>query len=78
MLILHNGNYVAKGGFWDGKIGFCDVEGADVPAFELTGHSSTVTALAVDKQEKTLISGSKAGEVIVWRNCIYDSVLEAH
>lgn len=66
-----------KGGYWDGRVIFCPVEGTPATQFELTEHSTTVTVLMMDSQEQTLITGTKTGEVIVWRNANYDSSLEA-
>lgn len=30
MTIMNSGSYVCKGGFWDGKVVFCPVEGANL------------------------------------------------
>ena len=64
-----------KGGYWDGKIAFCPVEGTGEPSFELSGHSVTVTVLTCDSKEHILISGAKNGEVIVWKNHHYAGAL---
>lgn len=77
MTISKDGNYVVKGGFWDGRVIFCPLEGAPATQFELKDHKTTVCALAVDSNEHTFITGTKTGEVIVWRNANSDSSLEA-
>lgn len=54
MIITKDGNYVAKGGFWDGKIIFCPIESGSITLqnppqqFELNDHKTTVCALAID------------------------------
>ena len=75
MTISKDGNFIIKGGYWDGRVIFCPVEGCSVTQFELTDHKTTVTVLACDQNEQTFITGTKTGEVIVWRNANYDSVL---
>jgi WD40 repeat protein len=77
MTIMNNGGHVCKGGFWDGKIAFCPVEGTNSTGFELIGHKTTVSSLVCDKKEHTIISGSKSGEVIVWRNSNFDCSVES-
>jgi len=74
MTILGQGSHVVKGGYWDGKIVFSPVENA--PYYELTDHSTTVTAIACDKKDMSLITGTKSGEVIVWRNAKADCTIE--
>jgi hypothetical protein len=76
MTVLNQGSFVVKGGFWDGKIAFCAVEGTNTTSFELSGHRTTVSALVCDKKDHTIISGSKSGEVIVWRNTNFDCSIE--
>jgi len=56
---------------------FSPLEGSSNPSFELTDHKVSVTTLKCDATETTLITGTKSGEVIVWRSAIYDSSLEA-
>ena len=36
-----------------------------------------MTAVSCDKSENTLITGTKSGEVIVWRNANADCILES-
>jgi WD40 repeat protein len=74
MTIISQGSHVAKGGYWDGKIVFSPVENASY--YELNDHSTTVTAIACDRKDMTLISGTKSGEVIVWRNAKADCTFE--
>lgn len=76
MTISKDGNYIIKGGFWDGRVVFCPLEGATSPQFELSDHKTTVCVIASDSKEQTIITGSKTGEVIVWRNHNYDCLLE--
>ena len=68
MTITGQGTHVVKGGYWDGRVVFSPVEGTQATFYELNDHKNTVTAVACDKQETTLITGTKSGEVIVWRN----------
>jgi len=83
--VLAGGKFIARGGFWDGRISICPVEG-DL-AVNYTNHSSTVIALSVNKQEDLAISGTKNGEVIVWevqeqywsfKKLIFDHESEVH
>ena len=68
ILIMNSGNYVVKGGYWDGRIAFCPVENASEGKFELKSHQTTVSAMACNTKESVMITGAKSGEVIVWRN----------
>ena len=77
MLITNDGNYIVKAGFWDGRIIFCPIEGTPSTHFELRDHKTTVCVIACDSAEKTMITGCKSGEVIVWRNSNFDTTLEA-
>ena len=77
MTISKDGNYVVKGGYWDGKVIFCPLEGTPATQFELSDHKTTVCVLMMDTNEQTLITGTKTGEVIVWRCANVDSSLEA-
>jgi WD40 repeat protein len=63
-----------KGGYWDGKIVFSPVDNGIY--YELNDHNTTVTTIACDKRETTLITGTKSGEVIVWRNASADCTVE--
>ena len=77
LLILNEGKTIVKGGYWGGKIKFCPVDGGPtLPPFELRGHQTTVCAMAVDSKEQVLITGSKAGEVLVWKNVNFDNSWE--
>lgn len=49
--ITKDGNYVIKGGYWDGRVQFCPLEGAPVTQFELNDHKTTVCVLASDSAE---------------------------
>ena len=77
MTITNQGSYVVKGGYWDGKIVFSPVEGTTATHFELSDHKTTVTAIACDKNDNTLITGTKTGDVIVWRNANADCTIES-
>jgi hypothetical protein len=46
--ITKDGNYIVKGGYWDGRVIFCPIEGASVTQFELNAHKNTVTVIATD------------------------------
>jgi len=75
--ISNDGQFVIKGGYWDGRVIFCPLEGAPVTQFELNDHKTTVCVIASDSNEQTLLTGTKSGEVIVWRNANFDSTLVA-
>ena len=68
LLIMNNGNYVVKGGYWDGRIAFCPIDTASELKFELKSHQTTVSSMACNSKESVMITGAKSGEVIVWRN----------
>lgn len=68
---------MVKAGFWDGRVVFCPLENTAQPMFELSEHKTTVTCIAIDSDEKSLITGTKSGEVILWRNASFDNTLEA-
>lgn len=46
--ISKDGNYIIKGGYWDGRVIFCPVEGTPSTQFELADHKTTVTVLQMD------------------------------
>ena len=82
ILILNEGKLVAKGGYWGGKIKFCPIDAhasssTHAPPFELKGHQTTVCAMACDTKELVLITGSKSGEVLIWKNVNYDNSWES-
>jgi len=64
ILLLNNGKYIVRGGFWDGKIAVSPLDNELTVTYGF--HHSTVTVLVADQSEKTVISGSKGGDVIVW------------
>jgi hypothetical protein len=64
-LILGNGKFIARGGFWDGRINISPVEGEPNVTY-INCHYSTVTILVADKKEQYVITGSKGGDVIIW------------
>jgi len=76
MIVINEGNYVVKGGYWDGRIEFNPVEGTQGVQFNLNLHQTTVTTIVSDKKEHTIITGTKTGEVIVWRNINFDCSVE--
>ncbi len=66
IVILNSGKYIAQGGFWNGTIHLYSVgKGQDLIYWH---HPQTVTCLTCDRGQNILISGSKSGDVIVWRN----------
>lgn len=72
---MKEGKTVVKGGFWDGRLAFCPTEGSGETYYELRHHSSTVTTLLCNKKESIMVTGSKTGEVIIWKNSEYDYTL---
>lgn len=73
--IMKEGRVVVKGGFWDGRIAFCPTEGSNETYYELHSHTSTVTTLICDRKESVMVTGSKFGEVIIWKNSEFDYTL---
>ena len=71
-LIIKDGKYVVKGSFWDGRIQFCPVEAGTEKPFCLRQHQTTVSAMAINSKEQILITGTKSGEVIIWKHCEYE------
>jgi WD40 repeat protein len=69
--ISNNGKRVYYGGFFNGNILVYKWENKQTDTFN--GHSDTVTCLAVDNEEYYLASGSRAGEVVLWRILPEDS-----
>ena len=61
-----------KGGYWDGRVVFSEVDQSSDKNFELKVHQTAVSALAIDSREQVLITGSKSGEVIVWKNAEFE------
>ena len=76
IVILGEGRYVVRGGFWDGKLAFCPVEGSQDPELSLHGHRSTVSAIALDETEQIMITGTKTGDVIIWKNSLFESTFD--
>jgi len=73
--IHKDGKLIVRGGFWDGRIAICPTEGSNEPYSKLQGHSSTVTTIICDEKEAVMITGSKTGEVIIWKNSEFDYTL---
>ena len=76
ILLMNQGHYVVKGGYWDGRIAFCPVENTGEGKFELKAHQTSVSALACTMKESVMITGSKSGEVIIWKNADFESSTE--
>ena len=67
LLIMNTQKCVLRGGFCGGKISICPIEGLNnEPQSTLSAHQSTVTAIVTTHNERSVISGSKSGDVIVW------------
>ena len=75
ILILNEGKTVVRGGYWDGRVVFSEVDSST--NFALNTHSASVSALAIDEREQVLITGSKSGEVTVWKNSDYECSIDA-
>ena len=65
ILIFSSGKYIARGGFWDGKITIFPVE-KESPVVTYMPHHATVTCIVTEQRERLVITASKAGDVIVW------------
>ena len=74
LLVLNQHKCVLKGGLWSGQIHICPIEGLSTEtASVLHGHTTTVTSIVSTANERTVITGSKSGDVIVW-SYIFGSV----
>ena len=62
--ILSHGKQIVRGGFWDGKVAISPVDNEVTIIYPF--HHSTVTVIASDDAEKTVVTGAKQGDVIVW------------
>lgn len=51
ILILNEGKHVVRGGYWDGRVVFSQVEANSDKNFELKAHQQAVSAMAVDVKE---------------------------
>ena len=63
--IVHGGRLLVQGGYWDGRLSIQKINESDPPVC-YWHHSTTITALDDDYEERVLVTGSKDGECIVW------------
>jgi len=66
-----------RGGYWDGRIVFSEVDQASDKNVVLRVHQQSVTAMAIDSREQVLITGSKSGEVVVWKNSDFECSIDS-
>lgn len=67
VLSKHKFKYIAQGGYWNGSIQLTPIDLVEKPTIILNYHTSCVTCLAVDKEERVAIAGTKEGDCIVYR-----------
>ena len=67
VLNKHKYKYIAQGGYCNGSIQLTPIDIVEKPTIILNYHSSCVTCLAVDKEERVGIAGTKEGDCIVYR-----------
>jgi len=62
---INNGKRIYYGGYFDGKILVYKWESKTTETYNQ--HADTVTCLAIDHEEYYLASGSRSGQVILWK-----------
>ena len=77
ILILNEGKHVVRGGYWDGRVVFSEVDALVDRNSELRAHQSSVSAMAIDSREQVLITGSKSGDVIIWKNSDFECSVDS-
>ena len=76
-MILNEGKHVVRGGYWDGRVVFSEVDAPVDRSSELRAHHSSVSAMAIDSREQVLITGSKSGDVIIWKNSDFECSVDS-
>lgn len=59
MAIMTQSKCVLRGGYWDGKLGVCPIDGHKQDNMSLQGHQGTITAMNTTLNERIVITGSK-------------------
>ena len=66
---LSTQQYLAQGGFISGIIQLTPMQNNKHPNISLHYHLSSVTALAIDKEERLAITGTKEGQCLIFSLC---------